>query len=100
MVRLDSIHGLQRRKRRDKIQIYYEILSAIEQEAVHEGGAKPTRIQHLANMSYDKLARYLDELQAKGMIYKVGNLSLTEKGHKFLQEYQKIEDLVERMGLE
>jgi len=91
---------LQRRERRHKLQIYHDILSAIREEAMNEGGAKPTRIQHLSNMSYDKLSRYLDELEAKKMINKADTLSLTEHGHEFLKEYEKIKDLIERMGLE
>jgi predicted transcriptional regulator len=67
---------------------------------MNEGGAKPTRIQHLSNMSYDKLSRYLNELENKKMISKADILSLTEKGHEFLRDYDKIKDLIERMGLE
>lgn len=91
---------LQRRERRHKLQIYYDILSAIQEEAMNEGGAKPTKIQHLSNMSYDKLMRYLDELEAKKMINKADTLSLTEHAREFLKEYEKIKDLIERMGLE
>ncbi len=91
---------LQRRERRHKLQIYFDILSAIREESMNEGGAKPTRIQHLSNMSYDKLSRYLDELENKKMISKADTLSLTQKGHEFLRDYDKIKDLIERMGLE
>lgn len=91
---------LQRKERRHKLQIYFDIMYAIQQEAMNEGGAKPTRIQHLSNMSYDKLSRYLDELQAKEMITRTETLSLTEKGHQFLRDYDKIKELIERMGLE
>jgi len=91
---------LQRKERRHKLQIYHDILSAIREEAMNEGGAKPTRIQHLSNMSYDKLSRYLDELESKKMIIKAEALSLTEHAHEFLREYEKIKDLIERMGLE
>lgn len=82
------------------MQIYYDIMSAIQQEAMNEGGAKPTRIQHLSNMSYDKLSRYLDELVNKEMITRADTLLLTEKGKQFLLDYHKIKDLIERMGLE
>lgn len=91
---------LQRRERRHKLQIYHDILSAIQEEAMNEDGAKPTRIQHLSNMSYDKLMRYLDELDAKKMINKASTLSLTDQGREFLKQYEKIKDLIERMGLE
>jgi predicted transcriptional regulator len=96
MVRLD----LQRKERRHKLQIYHDILSAIREESMNEGGAKPTRIQHLSNMSYDKLSRHLDELQAKNMINRGDSLLLTDHGQEFLKEYQRLKDLIERMGLE
>lgn len=91
---------LQRKERRHKLQIYYDIVYAIQQEAMNEGGARPTRIQHLSNMSYDKLMRYLDELEGKGMLTKGSSLSLTDKAQEFLRDYAKIKDLIERMGLE
>lgn len=92
--------NLQRKERRHKLQIYYDVMYAIQQEAMNEGGAKPTRIQHLSNMSYDKLMRYLDELESKGMINKSSTLTLTDKGNEFLKDYYKVKDLIERMGLE
>jgi len=67
---------------------------------MNEGGAKPTRIQHVSNMSYDKLMRYLDELEGKKMINNADTLSLTDHGREFLKQYEKIKDLIERMGLE
>lgn len=96
MVRLE----LQRKERRHKLQIYYEILSAIREESMNAGEVRPTRIQHLSNMSYDKLSRYLNELEEKKMVIKNNTLSLTDKGHEFLKEYQRMQDLIERMGLE
>lgn len=92
--------NLQRKERRHKLQIYYDILSAIQEEATTEEGARPTRIQHLSNMSYDKMMRYLNELETKKMILKADTLSLTDKGREFLRDYGKIKDLIERMGLE
>ncbi|MEM2760827.1 MAG: winged helix-turn-helix domain-containing protein [Nitrososphaerales archaeon] len=92
--------GLQRKERRHKLQIYYDILVAIQQETTAEGGARPTRIQHLSNMSYDKLVRYLDELVEKEMISRGETLVLTDKAREFLRDYEKVKDLIERMGLE
>ena len=92
--------NLQRKERRHKLQIYYDILLAIQEEATAEKGARPTRIQHLSNMSYDKMMRYLNELETKKMINKADTLSLTDQGREFLRDYGKIKDLIERMGLE
>jgi len=52
------------KQRRSKLEIYNDILNAIQKEA-HEGEIKPTRIQHYSNMSYDKMSKYLKELESK-----------------------------------
>ena len=80
------------------MEIYHDILTAIEHEGLN-GEVKPTRVQHLSNMSYDKVTRYLDELYNKKMIEK-SPLSLTDKGKKFFQDYSKIKDFIKEMELE
>jgi predicted transcriptional regulator len=95
-----SAASKQGRTRRHKIEIYYDILFSVQREEKNEGAAKPTRIHHLSNMSYDKFLRYLDELASKNMIVKGDTLSLTKRGHEFLNEYSKIKNLHKRLGLE
>ena len=51
----------------NKMEIYNDILSAINLELIN-GKAKPTRVQMLNNLAYDKLVRYLNELEGKKMI--------------------------------
>jgi predicted transcriptional regulator len=79
------------------MEIYNDILSAIEVELTN-GEAKPTRVQSLSNLAYDKLARYLDELEGKNMIMK-NPLAITDKGKDFLQDYNRIKDFVSEMGV-
>jgi predicted transcriptional regulator len=79
------------------MEIYNDILSAIESELTN-GGAKPTRVQSLSNLAYDKLARYLDELEGKKMIMK-NPLAITDRGRDFLQDYNRIKDFVSEMGI-
>jgi predicted transcriptional regulator len=79
------------------MEIYNDILSAIKAELT-SGEAKPTRVQTLSNLAYDKLARYLDELEGKKMIAQ-NPLRMTEKGHDFLQDYERIRDFVSAMGV-
>lgn len=51
------------------MEIYNDILSAINLELTNGNGeAKPTRVQSLSNLAYDKLVRYLNELEVKKMI--------------------------------
>ena len=83
--------------KRNKMQIYNDILCAISQELAN-GEAKPTRVQSLSNLAYDKLVRYLDELEGRNMI-RQGPLGITEKGRDFLQDYDRISDFLLVMGV-
>lgn len=80
------------------MEIYNDILNGIADEHAN-GEVKPTKIVHHANMSYDKLTRYLEDLQTKEMITKTP-LDVTGKGRKFLQDYEKINDFVVQMKLD
>ena len=60
--------------------------------------AKPTRVQLRSNLAYDKLARYLDELENMKMILQ-SPLLITEKGRDFLQDYDRISNFVLEMGI-
>lgn len=82
--------------KRNKMEIYNDILSAIKVELTN-GEARPTRVQTLSNLAYDKLVRYLDELEAKNMILQ-NPLRITEKGQDFLQDYDRIREFVIAMG--
>ncbi len=62
------------------------------------GVAKPTRVQLRSNLAYDKLARYLDELENKKMILQ-SPLLITEKGRDFLQDYDRISNFILEMGI-
>jgi predicted transcriptional regulator len=79
------------------MEIYHDILSAIKVELTN-GEAKPTRVQILSNLAYDKLVRYLDELEGKKMIVQ-NPLVITERGGDFLQDYSLIKDFVFEMGV-
>jgi predicted transcriptional regulator len=79
------------------MEIYNDILSAINLELTN-GEAKPTRVQSLSNLAYDKLVRYLNELEGKKMITQ-DPLQITEKGQDFLQDYNRIEGFLLDMGI-
>ena len=79
------------------MEIYNDILSAINLELTN-GEAKPTRVQSLCNLAYDKLVRYLNELEVKKMIIQ-DPLQITEKGLDFLQDYNRIKGFVLDMGI-
>ena len=79
------------------MEIYNDILSAINLELTN-GEAKPTRVQSLCNLAYDKLVRYLNELEVNKMIIQ-DPLQITEKGQDFLQDYNRIKGFVLDMGI-
>jgi predicted transcriptional regulator len=79
------------------MEIYNDILSAINLELTN-GEAKPTRVQSLSNLAYDKLVRYLSELEIKKMIIQ-DPLQITEKGRDFLQDYDRIKGFLNNMGI-
>jgi predicted transcriptional regulator len=79
------------------MEIYNDILSAINLELTN-GEAKPTRVQSLSNLAYDKFVRYLNELEGKKMIIQ-DPLQITEKGRDFLQDYDRIKGFVLDMGV-
>ncbi|MBI1829694.1 MAG: transcriptional regulator [Thaumarchaeota archaeon] len=83
--------------RRNKLEIYYAIMTSIQSEARY-GKIRPTRIQFLSNMSYDKINKYFDELENSKMIRKKP-LVLTDKGKEFLVDYEKIHDFMIKLGL-
>lgn len=46
------------------MEIYNDILSAINLD-LNNGEVKPTRVQSISNLAYDKLVLYLNELEMK-----------------------------------
>jgi predicted transcriptional regulator len=83
--------------KRNKLEIYNDILTAIKLE-LYNGEALPTRIQSKSNLAYDKLTRYLTELEGRQMITQ-GPIAITERGRDFLQDYDRIKGFLEEMGV-
>jgi predicted transcriptional regulator len=91
---------VQPEKPRSKIRIYLDILLAVRDD----GKAKPTHVLQRANLSHDRLTKYLGELVEKKLVTENddnGNryYSLTEEGVKFLDELKKAETFVSGFGL-
>ena len=80
--------------------MYNDILKAIGDEIVNDDNSVvlPTRVQLRCNLAYDKLTRYLDELENRKMILQ-SPLLITEKGRDFLQDYDRISNFVLEMGI-
>lgn len=84
--------------RRDKLKIYCDLLSVLNDESKNERIVL-TRVQVRINVPFDRLKKYISDLNDLGLIEDETSLSLTEKGRQYLREYEKILDFIKRMGL-
>ena len=80
--------------------MYNDILNAIGDKITNDDNSVviPTHVQLRCNLAYDKLTRYLDELENRKMILQ-SPLLITEKGRDFLQDYDRISNFVLEMGI-
>lgn len=79
------------------MQIYFDIIKAIKEESTN-GEVKPTRVQFQSNLSYDNLIEYLEELEKIKMIIR-NPLTVTEKGDTFVQDYERVNNHLNDLGL-
>ena len=84
--------------RRSKIQIFFDIVTAIIDDTQNNESVSPTRIQFKCNTSYDKLTKYLEEMEKKGTIQKEKSISVTEKGMQFHKDYSRINELINKLN--
>lgn len=86
-------------KYRSQLRIYVDILRVIQRES---NQAKPTRILYGANLSHDRLIKYLEELKTLGVIQESGTedkvYSLTQKGIEFMNNFRKVESFASAFG--
>lgn len=86
-------------KYRSQLRIYVDMMRVIQRE---NNQAKPTRILYGANLSHDRLVKYLEELKALGVIQETGTddkvYSLTQKGVEFLNNFRKVESFAGAFG--
>ena len=67
------------KERRSKIQLYYDIVSAIVEDSQNNDSVSPTRIQFKCNTSYDKLTKYLEEMKERQIIAREKSIKVTDK---------------------
>jgi len=87
--------------RRDRIDVIYDILSAIEREG---GEIKPTRLMYKSNLSHKLLKSHIHELIERGVIEEVTikekkYIIITEIGRKFMSELRKMRKFLDSFGL-
>src|SRR5919197_727724 len=86
-----------KQEKRHKLQLFYTIICAIEEEIMITGSARPTRIQHHSRLSYDRMINHFTELEQKRMIHRTtdGIVSITVKGREFIKQYEELMNLIE-----
>jgi predicted transcriptional regulator len=85
---------------RSALKIYLDILVTVRDE----GNTRPTRILYRANLSHDRLVKYLGELCSKGLLEEKQDAdgkyyTLTQKGLDFINQIKKAEAFVMGFGL-
>ncbi len=88
-------------KYRSKGRIFADIL-----QAVKDGDqVKVTHILYKANLSYDRLIKYLSQLEQSNLIQRSDSeekltYSITKQGDTFLAEFRRMEQFAEAFGLD
>ena len=85
------------KNKRSKLQIYFDVLSAILVEKQDNAEISKTLLQHKSNTTNDKLLKYLDEMSEKGLIKLENNIDTTDMGLKFYQDYSAVNDLIDEI---
>ena len=86
------------KERRTKTQIFFDVITAVIDDTQNSESMSPTRIQVKCNTSYDKLTKYLAEMEDRGMIVKGKSITVTERGMEFHKDYSRINDLINEMN--
>lgn len=86
---------------RSKIRIYADILNSLLR---HGGSSGPTHLLLGANLSHERLMKYLKQLIDLGLVSEEKGddgrvFKLTDKGRAFILEFVKIEKFAEAFGI-
>lgn len=85
-------------KYRSELKIFADILKVIQKHRE----VRPTKILYKANLSHDRLNKYLEKLKSLELIEEIEIESksyvLTERGTEFLKEFQKFEKFASAFG--
>nr|MBA4404749.1 transcriptional regulator [Nanoarchaeum sp.] len=88
-------------RKRTRIDIIHDMIISIQKKG---GKIKPTHLMYKANLSYNQMNSYLEELIEKGMITKVEEKNstyfvITEKGCSLAQKIIEMKSFEESFGL-
>ena len=87
--------------RRTRIQIYIDILRAIQKA---NGKLKKTHIVYKANLTHSRLEEYLDSLLSNEFLIeeKIGSqifYTITEKGARLIESISKLKGIADAFGV-
>ena len=86
--------------RRERWLIIANILEAIDHQwKTYGDAARVTNVGLRANISYNRLVSYLEELTHAGLITEEPMPKLTQKGHDFLRAYRQWIETLDRFGV-
>jgi predicted transcriptional regulator len=88
-------------RKRSRIDIIHDIILSIQRKG---GKIKPTHLMYKANLSYNQMNLYLEELMKKGVITKITEKKsnyfiITEKGYSFAQKIMEMRNFEKTFGL-
>ena len=86
------------KERRTKTQIFFDIITAVIDDTQNNESIILTRIQVKCNTSYDKLTKYLAEMEDRGMIEKGKSITVTVRGMEFHRDYSRINALINEIN--
>jgi len=86
------------KERRTKTQIFFDIITAVIDDTQNNESIILTRIQVKCNTSYDKLTKYLAEMEDRGMVEKGKSITVTVRGMEFHRNYSRINDLINEIN--
>jgi predicted transcriptional regulator len=93
--------GPEKARYRSKGRIFADILKAVQDE----DRAITTHILYKSNLSHDRLTKYLQNLEERGLLKRSEEkdktyYEITDKGKHFLSEFQRMEAFVNGFGLD
>ena len=86
------------KERRTKTQIFFDIITSVIDDTQNNESIVLTRIQVKCNTSYDKLTKYLAEMEDRGMIEKGKSITVTVRGMEFHKDYSRINELINELN--
>ncbi|MHB1907880.1 MAG: winged helix-turn-helix domain-containing protein [Nitrososphaerales archaeon] len=92
-------------RKRSKFELYGDILEAIQEDISKNRSARLTRVYIKSNVAYDRFKGYISDLQRNNLIEIVEvddhtEISLTERGLEYIEEYARVNNFLIAFGLQ